>query len=405
MSVRSSSPAAGARLLVLSLVAATLPAQAQQPGWDGGTYGGGRNGGGAYNGGSTGGYAASAATGVLGQLGAIEQELTAVRLEALELEERALALDLTREEHADQLTVADAQLARQRAEVTAWLSTLYRLHRRGLARVVFGAEDPTDLRRRATYLMSIVDASSTRMRAFLSSIDEHKRLLAEVEGDMAEIAALGTELEVKEQELEERRERRVELLGQINSQRNVGMQAMDEYSQVRQDLGGSWGGGWSGSSAGAAAPPAPSRAVVTPSPGSGTFRDAYGRLPWPTTGRVVRRFGTYTDPRSGRQEESMGVDLAADYGSPVRAVFEGRVQLAQYVSGYGQTVALKHGPFTTVYGHLSGLRVQPGQRVRSGDVIGLVGNSGLTDGDGYMLTFEVRYNDSAQDPLPWLARR
>ena len=101
----------------------------------------------------------------------------------------------------------------------------------------------------------------------------------------------------------------------------------------------------------------------------------------------------------------MGVDLAADYGSPVRAVFEGRVQLAQYVSGYGQTVALKHGQFTTVYGHLSGLRVQPGQQVRAGDVIGLVGNSGLTDGDGYMLTFEGRYNGSAQDPLPWLSRR
>lgn len=101
----------------------------------------------------------------------------------------------------------------------------------------------------------------------------------------------------------------------------------------------------------------------------------------------------------------MGVDLAADYGSPVRAVFEGRVQLAQYVSGYGQTVAVKHGQFTTVYGHLSGLRVQPGQQVRAGDVIGLVGNSGLTDGDGYMLTFEVRYNGSAQDPLPWLSRR
>ena len=101
----------------------------------------------------------------------------------------------------------------------------------------------------------------------------------------------------------------------------------------------------------------------------------------------------------------MGIDLAADYGSPVRSVFEGRVKLAQYVSGYGQTVAVEHGPFTTVYGHLSGLRVQPGQRVRGGDVIGLVGNTGLTDGDGYMLTFEVRYNDSAQDPLPWLARR
>jgi septal ring factor EnvC (AmiA/AmiB activator) len=376
------------------LLALALPATAQQYG---DTYGGG---------GFGGGYGQAAATGVLSQLGEIDRELTAVRLEALSLEEKALALDTEREAHADQLAVADAQLERQRAEVKAWLSTLYRLHRRGLARVVFGADDPTDLRRRATYLMSIVDASSTRMRAFLGTIDEHKQLLAKVEADMAELSALRTELEVKEAELQERRDRRVELLGQIRSQRSMGVQAMDEYAQVRQDLGGSWGGGWSGAGSAAGTPaPAPSRMVVTPSQGGGTFRDAYGRLPWPTTGRIVRRFGAYTDPLSGRQEESMGVDLAADYGSPVRAVFEGRVQLAQYVSGYGQTVAVKHGQFTTVYGHLSGLRVQPGQQVRAGDVIGLVGNTGLTDGDGYMLTFEVRYNGSAQDPLPWLSRR
>ena len=375
-----------------------LPASSQDYG--GGQYGGGTNFGG--------GYSQNAATSVLGQLGEIDRELTTVRLEALELEEKALLLDEERQQHAEQVAATDTQLAQQREEVKAWLTTLYRLHRRGLARVVFGAEDPTDLRRRATYLMSIVDASSGRLSAFLTTIDEHRQLLAKVESDMAELAALRTELEVKEAELQERRARRVELLGQIRNQRSMGVQAMDEYAQVRQDLAGSWGGGWSGAGNGAASAPspAPSRAVVTPSGGgNGTFRDAYGRLPWPTTGRIVRRFGTYTDPRSGRQEDSMGVDLAADYGSPVRAVFEGRVQLAQYVSGYGQTVALKHGQFTTVYGHLSGLRVQPGQQVRAGDVIGLVGNSGLTDGDGYMLTFEVRYNGSAQDPLPWLSRR
>ena len=380
---------------MLALVLA-FPALAQD-------YGGSQYGG---TPGFSGAYPQEAATGVLGQLGEIDRELTTVRLEALALEEKALALDSEREKHADQVAKAGAQLERQRQEVKAWLSTLYRLHRRGLARVVFGAEDPTDLRRRATYLLSIVDASSGRLQAFLSTIDEHEALLAKVESDMAELAALRTELEVKEAELQERRDRRVELLSQIRSQRSMGVQAMDEYAQVRQDLGGSWGGGWSGASASAPPTPAPTRAVVTPSGGgSGTFRDAYGRLPWPTTGRIVRRFGTYTDPRSGRQEDSMGVDLAADYGSPVRAVFEGRVQLAQYVSGYGQTVAVKHGQFTTVYGHLSGLRVQPGQQVRAGDVIGLVGNSGLTDGDGYMLTFEVRYNGSAQDPLPWLSRR
>ncbi len=358
-------------------------------------------------------------TNILLQLQQIDEELTRVRLESLELEDKALQLDEQRTRHVDRLAVADAQLARQRTEVRAWLTTLYRLHRRGLARVVFGAEDPTELRRRATYLMAIVEASNGQMTNFLGTITEHKALMKTVERDIDQLGATRTELQVKEEELAERRERRVALLEQIRSQRNLAVQAMDQYGQVRQDLGGqfgggggtptgSWGGGWSGSAAPppAAAPPAAAVSSGRPVAANRTFRSAHGHLAWPAAGRTVRRFGAYTDPLTGRQEQSYGIDIAADYGTPVRAVFDGQVVMADYISGYGQTVAIAHdAQFTSVYAHLSGLRVQKGQRVAPGDVLGLVGNSGLTDGDGYMLTFEVRYNNSAQDPLPWLSPR
>ena len=72
---------------------------------------------------------------------------------------------------------------------------------------------------------------------------------------------------------------------------------------------------------------------------------------------------------------------------------------------YGQTVAIQHGTYKTVYAHLAGIRVRQGQRVSQGDVIGLVGNTGLTDGQGYVLTFEVRYNGTKQDPRQWLRPR
>jgi murein DD-endopeptidase MepM/ murein hydrolase activator NlpD len=66
-------------------------------------------------------------------------------------------------------------------------------------------------------------------------------------------------------------------------------------------------------------------------------------------------------------------------------------------------VAVKHGSYTTIYAHLNGIRVRKGQKIQAGDVVGLVGNTGLTEGDGYMLTFEIRYNGHAQNPGPWLA--
>ena len=119
-------------------------------------------------------------------------------------------------------------------------------------------------------------------------------------------------------------------------------------------------------------------------------------------GTVINRYGKYTD-ENGQTVDSRGIDIEANYGEPVRVVFAGQVTLADYVRGYGQTVAVKHGQYTTIYAHLNGIRVRKGQQLEEGDVVGLVGNTGLTDGDGYMLTFEIRYNSRAQNPGPWLS--
>ena len=101
----------------------------------------------------------------------------------------------------------------------------------------------------------------------------------------------------------------------------------------------------------------------------------------------------------------MGIDIAVSFGAPIRAVASGKVKLAEFISGYGQTVAIEHGPYTTVYAHADKLLVRRGQQVRSGQEIARAGNSGLTSGADNMVTFEIRYNGSPQDPIPWLSPR
>lgn len=92
-----------------------------------------------------------------------------------------------------------------------------------------------------------------------------------------------------------------------------------------------------------------------------------------------------------------GVDLAASEGTPVRAANSGRVIFAGWNSwGYGYTVVLAHGPFTTVYGHLSSIYVSCGQDVGAGATIAGTGNTGNSTGPH--LHFEIRYNDQPQDP-------
>lgn len=92
-----------------------------------------------------------------------------------------------------------------------------------------------------------------------------------------------------------------------------------------------------------------------------------------------------------------GVDLAGAVGTPIYAANGGTVIFAGWNSfGYGYAVVLAHGPYTTVYGHLSAINVSCGQYVQAGQVIAAMGSSGQSSGPH--LHFEIRYNDIPQDP-------
>lgn len=86
--------------------------------------------------------------------------------------------------------------------------------------------------------------------------------------------------------------------------------------------------------------------------------------------------GTFLASRSGRRRHR-GIDLVAPLNSPVRAIRSGRVIQVGTHRGLGRYVELEHRhQLRSVYAHLSEVRVEPGARVRQGDIIGLVGKTG-----------------------------
>jgi len=116
------------------------------------------------------------------------------------------------------------------------------------------------------------------------------------------------------------------------------------------------------------------------------------RLEWPLLGPVTSGFGW----REGRRHE--GVDLAADYGAPVRAAAAGRVIFAGPRGTYGLAVIVDHGGgVATLYAHNSRLLVREGDAVRAGEPLALVGSTGRATGPH--LHFEVRYYGVPVDPL------
>jgi murein DD-endopeptidase MepM/ murein hydrolase activator NlpD len=94
-----------------------------------------------------------------------------------------------------------------------------------------------------------------------------------------------------------------------------------------------------------------------------------------------------------------GMDFTAKPGTPIYATGDGKVTAAEYASnGYGNHVVIDHGfDYETLYAHLSKFEVKKGQKVKRGDVIGLVGNSGLSSGPH--LHYEVRKGKEPVDPV------
>jgi murein DD-endopeptidase MepM/ murein hydrolase activator NlpD len=115
-------------------------------------------------------------------------------------------------------------------------------------------------------------------------------------------------------------------------------------------------------------------------------------------GRVTSEFG----PRWGRMHR--GIDFGAATGHPLHAVAAGTVTVASYNYGLGYHVRLTLEDGTVIsYGHLSRILVEPGQRVRPGDLVGRVGSSGAST--GAHLHLEVSVDGDPVDPRPWLVER
>jgi len=129
--------------------------------------------------------------------------------------------------------------------------------------------------------------------------------------------------------------------------------------------------------------------------GTGGGAPSAAGLIWPVIGPVTSPFGM----RWGRMHE--GIDIAAAYGTAIRAAAGGTVIYAGWLGGYGNLVVIDHGNgLATAYAHQSSLAVSNGQGVSQGQTIGYVGSTGHSTGPH--LHFEVRVNGVPVDPLGYL---
>ncbi|WP_328590339.1 peptidoglycan DD-metalloendopeptidase family protein [Veronia nyctiphanis] len=124
-----------------------------------------------------------------------------------------------------------------------------------------------------------------------------------------------------------------------------------------------------------------------------------GKLSWPVRGRVQHTFGS----QQSAELRWKGMVIGAKAGTEVNAAHDGTIVLSDWLRGYGLMVVVDHGHGDmSFYGYNQALLKQVGDKVKSGEAIALVGNSGGQKSDG--LYFEIRRKGKPINPQSWLTR-
>ena len=253
--------------------------------------------------------------------------------------------------------------------------------------VLFGASSFTDM-------LARLDDVNEVMEADQKVIDDLKTLQVEItekkeqlEDSKAEREAAKADLVSKKSELDKQRKQAISLVNEINDNEQENKEtlaALDaeedrilaEALRLSKKL-------------------AEEQAAQGKSPQSNP-----GGYIWPVDSRyITSTVGGRTSPGGIGSTNHKGTDIGrVGYTSPIYAAKSGTVIVSQYSSSYGNYVVISHGSGnTTLYGHMSSRKVQAGQHVNQGDVIGITGSTGHSTGPH--LHFEITENGVRINPL------
>ncbi|MEZ5559141.1 MAG: peptidoglycan DD-metalloendopeptidase family protein [Pseudomonadales bacterium] len=278
-----------------------------------------------------------------------------------------------------------AQRREQAARVAEHLAAAYRLSGEDLFKQLLNQQSPEQFERMIRYHQYF---SSAR----LESLAEYRTTLARLAENEAELQAQADErerrqaaLRDRQRQLEKQRDERKQLLAELDAE-------VENRSEERKRLGAD--------RERLESLLAELRKRAETLDGK-AFAARKGKLAWPVEGRVRNAFG---QPRAGGQLTWHGIVINVDEGTPINAVFSGRVVFADWLRGFGLLAIVDHGSgYMTLYGNAEALTRKVGDWVESGEPVARAGRSGGEARSG--LYFEVRQNGEARDPIAWLERR
>ncbi|HEY8266273.1 MAG TPA: peptidoglycan DD-metalloendopeptidase family protein [Steroidobacteraceae bacterium] len=320
-----------------------------------------------------------------GQLRDAEENVRGAREKLGDVRKRLAESDKNLEAIAADRRTSEAALREQRDVLAAELRTAYVGGQQEQFKLLLSQEDPAALGRMLVYY-------SYFGRARASKISEIQGIVADLDAaekaeatERERLAALEAEGRQQLSAVDAARDERSRALKAMNAQirtRNDSIAKLKREAASLEKL------------------IADLRKAMSDLPPTGgqAFEKVRGRLSWPVAGKITARFG---QARGGGMVWN-GVQIEAPRGTPVKALYDGRVAFADWLPGMGLLVIVDHGGYMSLYAHNEQLYKAAGDRVQAGEAIATVGDTGGRSQPGLYL--EIRRGAKAIDPVPWFRR-
>lgn len=343
-------------------------------------------------------------TSVLSALGQNKNQRDTVRSELRKLEVKiavsAKKLRNTQRKHKkslknlkkskSELKKLKRHLAKQRNVLADQLRSAYAMGQQPQLKMLLNQQDPTEMGRAMVYYGYLNQAREAEINTFLSGIEKQRKLEQTIEKNAQDLAALVKAKKHEKKQLSLNRNKRKQLLGQLNKDIDSQQLTLEDLHSSRSRIEDLL------MSLGELLADIPAEAL-----NQKPFGKLRGKLPWPVKGGIRASFGT---TRNQGDLKWNGVVINADYDTQIRAVTHGRVAFADWLQGYGFITIIDHNDgYMSLYGYTQELHKQVGDWVEASEVIATVGDSGGQLKSG--LYFEIRKQGKPVNPKKWCSSR
>jgi septal ring factor EnvC (AmiA/AmiB activator) len=335
---------------------------------------------------------------LLGRLADLERqiEVEGRALRAAQVRLRGAAARLSQSE--EKALLAEAEVARATEALGPRLVARYRLGREGYLRFLLGSRSIGDVLRRKRLFNALLESDLDALAVLKFNVQGARAARDELTAAKAELMQSVQNETDRRASLQERVDQQRKVLFAVQQEKSLHEQAVRELEEAERELTARLG------EIEREQPPEKPVMVAPEIRLEASIRKSRGKLSFPVAqGRIEVHFGRTTDRRFGTVTLQHGIDVRAPVGTPVRAVWGGKVVHAGWFRGYGNLMILDHGEgIFSLMAHLDALQRTVGEAIRAGDEVGTVGETGSLK--GAYLYFELRDRQKPLDPERWLSR-